>query len=163
MNAPVLSTTAEFRGLLDENNRGIRLMEEEQIQNKGSISHECRDVGRPAPSKIGHVDEPTDERGEQRTQENCTREARNGSAAGAIAIDLGKHSSDDSKRRTAKDTAEEATDHQGLDIFGNSHCRVEDGKPKHTEDDGGTTAIKLGKRSPDQGTRGITSDVHGAG
>lgn len=63
----------------------------------------------------------------------------------------------------SRDSHEESTDHERLDVFGNSNGGGKDGEAEVSKQEGKFAASKLRQRSPKGGTDAIANKIESAG
>lgn len=149
VNAPVLGASSQLGGLFDQNDRRIRLLQEEEVENEGDPAHNRGDVHGPPPSQIAGHDEASHKRRQKRTGKDGHGEYRNSRATGSIVEHVREDGGYDSQRASSHETGKEATDQESLQIFGDRTGNGEDGEAKHGYDDGQPSALQLGQRRPE--------------
>lgn len=147
VDAPVPGAAAQVGGLLDEDDRGVGLADEEEVEDEGGGAGEAGEVGGPAPAESGAVDdEAADEGGEERAGEDGHGEDGDGEAAVGVVVHVGEDGGDDGDGAGAKEAAEEAADDDGLQVLGRGDGELEDGEAEHADEDGQASAEQLGQR-----------------
>lgn len=148
VDTPVASATAEFPGLLDEDDWWVGLLEEKNVEAESKESHDGDNVLGPSPSQVGFRDETANEWRQEWSGEYSHGEDCNGGTTSAVVEHIREHGRDDGQRASSCETREETTDHDGLDVCRRSDSNLEDGEHQHGDNQGQFTAFQLGKRCP---------------
>lgn len=161
VDAPVLSAASQIGSLADEDDGRIRLLEEQEVENKGSESHDGGEVLGPAPAEVGCHYEATNKGGQQRTGKDGHGEEGNGNASRFIVKHVGEDCGDDGKRAGTKEAGEEAAYENGLNVLAGGAGNGEEREAKHGNDERQTTALELRKRRPKSRPKSKAQDVKG--
>jgi len=136
VDAPVLGATTEFRGLFDQDDGRVRLLEEDEVEDQGGTTHNGGQVLCPAPAEVALNDEASDKGGEKRTSEDGHAEEGDGDTTGLVVKHVGEDGGDDGERAGTEETREEAADENGLNVLAGSTAGGEDGETKHGQNQG---------------------------
>lgn len=161
MDPPVLRAAPQLGCLFDQHQGGIGFLEEKQNENERAGAKNARDIRCPAPAKVALDDVATDKGSQKRPGEDGHGEGGDGQASVGVVKHVREDGGHHGNGTGAKEAAEKATQHDGLEILGGGHGELEDGETKGAEDQRQPAALQFGQGGPDQGAGGITKDEQG--
>lgn len=176
MTYPVPRLASEFRSLVNQYNRPVRLVLEEDHKYTSSEPHEGGYISRPSPPKVRLSDKAADHRpGKWATDDGC-RERCNSNAAYFVTVHVREHSCHDRQWAGAEKAGEEPRDHERLVILDrrvelapvsygaivdgvrtlcDGYGYVEDAEAGGGEDNGHTSTVQFGHGGEDDWSKSI--------
>ncbi|KAI3482780.1 hypothetical protein L1887_54458 [Cichorium endivia] len=159
--ALVVGLLADPARLLEQDDGCVRLGQRKDDEHEADTREDGADPEEPPPRCAADGDEARHDRSQRGTGKGSEREERERNASGLGVPQIRNHTTRVGKRRGGESSSKESEDEDGAGILGERASDVEAGVDKHSADKHGTTAVLLGQRAPEQGTKTVSCDKDG--
>ena len=159
VDCEILCFASDLRCSLTQKRLEVCLLQKQNVKDTCQTTHYTCNVLGPSPAQIALSDESSDDGRDERTDENESREERDGYPTRLITEQVRESAADDGQRTRGEDACEETREHKSLEILG-SGC----GEHKAGEDEASTgyrypTPVQLTERSECQRPGRETTNV----